>query len=172
MKFTVFVCKYSLKCTRKLHSEQWGKYLFASWLIASRYSMWLQFCTLNTTKSYGLATLNWPRFSPILFPINLVYIEICMGYQAICFRYQTRKESRSVQCGHAVRGLLCVSPVWFQIDLWCDTCWLYRAAETFRTTYLQTCLVMLIEVCLVVHFLRQIHLPREPPMSFFLAGAE
>ena len=58
----------------------------------------------------GLATLNWPRFflSLILFPINLDCVVICrdghtapiffqspilllilMGYQAICFRYQT-----------------------------------------------------------------------------------
>ena len=32
------------KNTKKVYSEQWGKWLFASWYTAKRSSMWLHFC--------------------------------------------------------------------------------------------------------------------------------
>ena len=69
----------------------------------------------SVNEPYALVTLNWPRFfpSPILFQINLAYIERCrcvcteltdflMGYPDICFWYRTRKESQSVQCSQAI----------------------------------------------------------------------
>ena len=106
------------------------------WLVNIYFHWTFYFSALNTLifgswketnflLFYGLATLNWPRFflSPILFPVNLAYIEICrsvhteltnfwMGYQAICFRYRTQKESRSAQCGQAVTATPFLVPVY------------------------------------------------------------
>ena len=66
-----YLClNFHQKSTRKMHSEQWGKCLFASWLTASRSFMWLQFCKSNTTESLldtGLSltcvlNFNWTSY--------------------------------------------------------------------------------------------------------------